>query len=806
MYKKNLFIFLKKSFFILITAGLAISLASCGGSSGGGGDASYGSLILNISSAKADSKAIEPGTDMNISTYDISGTGPGSEEFSVEDAASGPVAVNDLVAGAWAVTVSAKNTSGTVIASGSTAVAVVSGETATATVSVAPVNGTGTLTLSLSWEADLITNPSITASLTPVGSTETSITLTISGDSASFSDSTLNSGYYALNIILEDEGTQVWSLTDSVRIIAGETTSYSRSLTQADLSYAPGNIDFIITPDMQNPMVLSFDGHYASIDQGKDMTVTASATEDMDTCQWYLNGQLLSGEASEIITIGSLLLEGKYSLTLLATSGTVLSSGSLNFTVSDTPVNPGPVHYAQGIYFYDTDMDEGQVGGDITVSKALDETDITGYRIYWGSGSTEKLAGQGQLRTFEADTSDHSWTITNMALPEGATHLLVYTYNSNGESTYPVNVRFWDNVMNKVSVSSPRFLTVFKGKLYFSSPQTNGYELWCYDGVNDPWMLDEINESGNSSPLGFTVFRDRLYFQANDGIHGTELWVYDGENYLDMVSDIRVGSADSSPKYFTVFQDKLYFQASDGIHGRELWVYDGNNDPEMIHDLYAGASSEVGYLTVYNNKLYFSANDGIHGSELWVYDGVNRPSLVYDINQSGNSSPCSFKVFNNKLYFRAVDGANGQELWSYDGIHDPQMISNFSDAYSSIRYLTVFQDKLYYNAETEHGGKELWSCDRLDQISIVYDINRSSADSNPEYLTVYKDKLYFKADDGIHGRELWAYDGINNPSMVHDLRGGGEHGFPSYLTVFQDKLFFYADDGSGSSLWSYYQR
>ena len=77
----------------------------------------------------------------------------------------------------------------------------------------------------------------------------------------------------------------------------------------------------------------------------------------------------------------------------------------------------------------------------------------------------------------------------------------------------------------------------------------------------------------NRNPRYLTVFNNKLYFSANDGSYGMELWSYDGLNDPKII-DINIGSSDSYPSFLTVFNNKLYFNANDGSYGMELWSYD----------------------------------------------------------------------------------------------------------------------------------------------------------------------------------------------------------------------------------------
>ena len=117
----------------------------------------------------------------------------------------------------------------------------------------------------------------------------------------------------------------------------------------------------------------------------------------------------------------------------------------------------------------------------------------------------------------------------------------------------------------------------------------------------------DINPGSNSSyPNLLTVFNNELYFRAYDDTNGDELWKYDGVNAPSMVADIIPGISGSLPQYLTVFNNVLYFSAYGGTTGLELWKYDGTNAPSIVADIQPGVgSSSPSYLTVFNNELYF---------------------------------------------------------------------------------------------------------------------------------------------------------------------------------------------------------
>lgn len=171
------------------------------------------------------------------------------------------------------------------------------------------------------------------------------------------------------------------------------------------------------------------------------------------------NLKLIGNRNSEDTITVTTSSTGRYSLTL--TEGTsnikVESStgedlGGLVFEVKD--VNQAPSASSEGdklaapenlqtkkapsvnlplpesISFTDTAIGTGKIGGLVKIKKALDESNITLYFLYWADELNYKLT---EIARFSKTGSDILYTLKEVNIPEGASKLLVVSVNDEGE-------------------------------------------------------------------------------------------------------------------------------------------------------------------------------------------------------------------------------------------------------------------------------------------------------------------------------------------------------------------------------------
>ena len=132
-----------------------------------------------------------------------------------------------------------------------------------------------------------------------------------------------------------DDDNPVGYAVDTFRIVKDQSTIGTIAMCLDNT----GDFALIITPQLDEPISITFSGNENTLTTGDEMSVTAETSEAVDLYAWYLNGLRLTGETASIITLGSNLDEGDYTLTCLVLKGNVVCSESLSFSISNDTDN-----------------------------------------------------------------------------------------------------------------------------------------------------------------------------------------------------------------------------------------------------------------------------------------------------------------------------------------------------------------------------------------------------------------------------------------------------------------------------------
>lgn len=113
---------------------------------------------------------------------------------------------------------------------------------------------------------------------------------------------------------------------------------------------------------------------------------------------------------------------------------------------SPTPSRPGvPVNAAANLSFEDAEPHGGVIEGVVNVGRAADESDVTHYVLYWGSGAESKLADAQAIVVAPKTGKNLALALPDdTQIPENASHFIVFTKNAQGEMATGVSVALVD--------------------------------------------------------------------------------------------------------------------------------------------------------------------------------------------------------------------------------------------------------------------------------------------------------------------------------------------------------------------------
>ena len=326
----------KKYLFALLFASAAVTVAlvSCNVPV----SSMYGAAGLAITvKDNTNARTLAPTIDMNAANYTITGTGPYGATFAASTTGAA-VTQTSLALGTWTIVVNAINADSDLIGT-VTGTALVSYQVTTpVSISVIPVAGTGVLTLGVSWPSPQVQAPAINASLTPALGVAQSLTFTVVGATATYTNSLVGNGYYTLAFALLDGTIAVAGAVDVVRIVQGQTTTGTYALS--NINTATGLIQVGINANLQNPLLVAITGATATMTQGSVQALTASVSNYAGgvVYVWYANGVSVSTGAT--YNFGASQPLGYYRLDVVAFSADGTQAGSATTNVQILTASP----------------------------------------------------------------------------------------------------------------------------------------------------------------------------------------------------------------------------------------------------------------------------------------------------------------------------------------------------------------------------------------------------------------------------------------------------------------------------------
>jgi len=235
--------------------------------------------------------------------------------------------------GSWAISVIAKNSEDQVIGIGDNTAIISSDQTTSVNITVCRKEGNGSFILSVSWQAGMVTSPSVTGELLEDSSVQLTFNLSSNKLSASCSSSNVSAGDYTLKLTFYDDSSVVWSNIVSISLLADETVSGSIVISPDSINPPQGQASITFISDLNKPLDITFTGMKSLLHKGFTMDVDSTTNETVDSYQWYLDGNPISAQTASSISFGSDLDIGNYNLALQVKKGSITTVKSMNFKV-----------------------------------------------------------------------------------------------------------------------------------------------------------------------------------------------------------------------------------------------------------------------------------------------------------------------------------------------------------------------------------------------------------------------------------------------------------------------------------------
>jgi ELWxxDGT repeat protein len=163
---------------------------------------------------------------------------------------------------------------------------------------------------------------------------------------------------------------------------------------------------------------------------------------------------------------------------------------------------------------------------------------------------------------------------------------------------------------------------LFNGKIYMSADNgATSVELFSFDITNNTAQLVYDIEPGllTSYPGPYVNYANKLYFAASNSANGSELWKYDGVTPPTMVQDLNPGLSSATPLLMTVINNTMYLNAQNS---------DGNYELFKLYDAAVSVKSIANEMSV---SVYpVPAIEAVHIA-FTLTDAASIATQVYDI-------------------------------------------------------------------------------------------------------------------------------------------------------------------------------
>lgn len=197
-------------------------------------------------------RTILPDFDLQVTLFTVEIDGPGSDYDTILETHESLIQLDSIDPGTYSIRIGAFNQSGIQIGEGQESVVVAKAGLNTASVIISPLQGAGELEVTIEWPETDVSDPNIDAVLqnNRTGEHEAVVFDLTSGYSASYVNSSLESGSYILSIQLMDGDTPVWGTVTGIGVIKNLITEKHLMLGRDQLKYPPASPQNLAVADL----------------------------------------------------------------------------------------------------------------------------------------------------------------------------------------------------------------------------------------------------------------------------------------------------------------------------------------------------------------------------------------------------------------------------------------------------------------------------------------------------------------------------------------------------------------------------
>lgn len=357
-------------------------------------------------------------------------------------------------------------------------------------------------------------------------------------------------------------------------------------------------------------------------------------------------------------------------------------------------------------------------------------------------------------------------------------------------------------------------MAVYRGSLYAGTYNSNGCQVWSYDGVS--WR-QEVGQGADGTPTGsgfgnaktnnlssMAVYDSRLYAGTRNPASGCQVWSYDGKAWRQEVGQGAAatptgpgfGDADNNDVPSLAVLDGRLFAGTYNPGGCQVWSYDGKDWVRVAEGGFGDPDNHgATAMAVYFSGLYVGTfnNDYSAGCQVWSYDGDSWTQEVGQgvagtptgpgFGDSNNRRAASMAVFDYGLYVGTYDssGGSGCQVWSYDGANWTKVGNGgFGTATNLVATCMAASGlDLFVGTYNEDSGCEVWRYDGADW-SREGGGGLGSAKNVAAGALVLEGADLFVGTDNQEGCQVWNALASNTLYFAEGYTGGD---FQEYLCL-----------------------